>query len=81
MTTGFNMYTLIYVISMEFLSLSSRPVPPRETLLSGDERGETSAVRRLEETYRQSINSLSMLHAKSFSSSIFANPIFFLKLS
>ena len=52
-------------------------VPPRETSLSGDERGETSAVRRLEETYPHSINSLSMLHAKSFSSSIFANPILF----
>ena len=31
---------------MEFLSLSRRR-PPRETSLSGDEREETSAVRKL----------------------------------
>ena len=35
-----------YVVSMEFLSLSRR-LPPRETSLSGDKRGETSAIRRL----------------------------------
>ena len=46
MTNGFIMKTLIYVITMEFLSLSRR-VPPRETSLSGDERGETSAVRTI----------------------------------
>ena len=47
MTTGVIMYALIYVISMEFLSLSCRRSDPRETSLSGDERRETSALGRV----------------------------------
>ena len=40
MTTGFNMKTLIYVISMEFLSRSRRRSSARN-VPSSEERGET----------------------------------------
>ena len=40
MTTGFIMLTLIYVISMEFLSLS-RKLSSARNVPSGEERGET----------------------------------------
>ena len=42
MTTGFIMLTLIYVISMEFLSLSRRRSSSRN-VRSGEERGDTAA--------------------------------------
>ena len=41
MTTGFIVLTLIYVISMEFLSLSRRRSSSRN-VLSDEERGETA---------------------------------------
>ena len=43
MTTGFIMQTLIYVISMEFLSLSRR-LSSWQNVPSGEEKGETAVL-------------------------------------